>query len=192
MSSEEKDTEKIVGETEPQEAEATAATEQPEEKDELTILKEQNEALTKELSECKDQHLRLMAEYENFRKRSAKERADIYPEATARAIEAFLPLADNFERAAAVETADEKFKQGIMMIYSQLCEILKTLDVEVIDRVGEVFDPNLENAVAQVTDENLGENIVAQVYQKGYKRGNKVIRHAMVAVANCAAFHIYI
>ena len=77
MSSEEKDTEKIVGETEPQEAEATAATEQPEEKDELTILKEQNEALTKELSECKDQHLRLMAEYENFRKRSAKERADI-------------------------------------------------------------------------------------------------------------------
>ena len=69
-----------------------------------------------------------------------------------------------------------------MMIYSQLCEILKTLDVEVIDRVGEVFDPNLENAVAQVTDENLGENIVAQVYQKGYKRGNKVIRHAMVAV----------
>ena len=95
----------------------------------LKALAEQNEALTKELSELKDQHLRLMAEYENFRKRSAKERADIYPEATARAIEAFLPLADNFERAAAVETADEKFKQGIMMIYSQLCEILKTLDV---------------------------------------------------------------
>ena len=185
MNSEEKDTEKIVGETEPQEAEAAAATEQPEEKDELTILKEQNEALTRELSECKEPHLRQTAESENFRKRSAKERADIYPEATARAIEAFLPLADNFERAAAVETADEKFKQGIMMIYSQLCEILKTLDVEVIDRVGEVFDPNLENAVAQVTDENLGENIVAQVYQKGYKRGNKVIRHAMVAVANC-------
>ena len=126
-----------------------------------------------------------MAEYDNYRKRAAKEKAEIYPEATARTIEAFLPLADNFERAAAVETSDEKFKSGIMMIYSQLVEVLKTLDVETIDRVGEEFDPNIENAVSTVTDEKLGQNVVAQVYQKGYKRGDKIIRHAMVSVANC-------
>ena len=156
-----------------------------EEKDELTLLKEENEAIIKELDEYKDKYLRLLAEYDNYRKRAAKEKAEIYPEATARTIEAFLPLADNFERAAAVETSDEKFKSGIMMIYSQLVEVLKTLDVETIDRVGEEFDPNLENAVSTVTDEKLGQNVVAQVYQKGYKRGDKIIRHAMVSVANC-------
>ena len=156
-----------------------------EEKDELTLLKEENEAIIKELDEYKDKYLRLLAEYDNYRKRAAKEKAEIYPEATARTIEAFLPLADNFERAAAVETSDEKFKSGIMMIYSQLVEVLKTLDVETIDRVGEAFDPNLENAVSTVTDEKLGQNVVAQVYQKGYKRGDKIIRHAMVSVANC-------
>lgn len=156
-----------------------------EEKDELTLLKEENEAVIKELAEYKDKYLRLMAEYENFRKRTVKEKADIYPEATARAVETFLPLADNFERAANAETADEKYKSGIMMIYTQLSEAFKNLGVEVIDRAGEEFDPNLENAVAKVQDDKLGENIVSAVYQKGYKLGDKVIRPAMVAVANC-------
>ena len=172
-------------ESEKPQSESAPDKDTAEEKDELTLLKEENEAIIKELDEYKDKYLRLLAEYDNYRKRAAKEKADIYPEATARTIEAFLPLADNFERAAAVETSDEKFKSGIMMIYSQLVEVLKTLDVETIDRVGEEFDPNLENAVSTVTDEKLGQNVVAQVYQKGYKRGDKIIRHAMVSVANC-------
>lgn len=172
-------------ESEKPQSESAPDKDAAEEKDELTLLKEENEAIIKELDEYKDKYLRLLAEYDNYRKRAAKEKAEIYPEATARTIEAFLPLADNFERAAAVETSDEKFKSGIMMIYSQLVEVLKTLDVETIDRVGEEFDPNLENAVSTVTDEKLGQNVVAQVYQKGYKRGDKIIRHAMVSVANC-------
>lgn len=172
-------------ESEKPQSESAPDKDTAEEKDELTLLKEENEAIIKELDEYKDKYFRLLAEYDNYRKRAAKEKAEIYPEATARTIEAFLPLADNFERAAAVETSDEKFKSGIMMIYSQLVEVLKTLDVETIDRVGEEFDPNLENAVSTVTDEKLGQNVVAQVYQKGYKRGDKIIRHAMVSVANC-------
>lgn len=172
-------------ESEKPQSESAPDKDTAEEKDELTLLKEENEAIIKELDEDKDKYLRRLAEYDNYRKRAAKEKAEIYPEATARTIEAFLPLADNFERAAAVETSDEKFKSGIMMIYSQLVEVLKTLDVETIDRVGEEFDPNLENAVSTVTDEKLGQNVVAQVYQKGYKRGDKIIRHAMVSVANC-------
>lgn len=155
------------------------------EKDELALLTEENEKIIKELDEYKDKYLRLMAEYDNFRKRSAKEKTEIYPEATAKAIEAFLPLADNFERAIAAETSDEKYKNGVMMIYNQLGDVFKSLGVEVINRVGEEFDPNLENAVARVQNEELGENVVSEVYQKGYKRGDKVIRHAMVAVANC-------
>ena len=172
-------------ESEKPQSESAPDKDTAEEKDELTLLKEENEAIIKELDEYKDKYLRLLAEYDNYRKRAAKEKAEIYPEATARTIEAFLPLADNFERAAAVETSDEKFKSGIMMIYSQLVEVLKTLDVETIDPVGEEFDPNLENAVSTVTDEKHGQNVVAQVYQKGYKRGDKIIRHAMVSVANC-------
>lgn len=142
------------------------------------------EKLAAEVTELKDKYLRLMAEFDNYRKRSAKERLEIYPEATANAVEAFLPLADNFERAAAAETTDEKYKAGIMMIYTQLANVFTKLGVEEINRVGEAFDPNLENAVNQITDENLGENVVAQVYQKGYRLKDKIIRPAMVCVAN--------
>lgn len=149
------------------------------------LLIKENEELKTELADSKDKHLRLMAEYDNFRKRTAQEKLSIYPDATAKAVEAFLPLADNFERALMAETADEKYKAGVQMIYNQLCETFKKLNVEVIDRVGKEFDPRLENAVSQITDENLGENVVAQVYQKGYKMGDKVIRPAMVIVANC-------
>lgn len=151
---------------------------------ELEKVKADLEAARKELAEYKDKYLRLMAEYDNFRKRSVKEKADIYPEATAKAVEAFLPMADNFERALNTETTDEKYKSGVKMIYTQLGEAFKKLGVEVIDRAGETFDPNLENAVSSIEDENLGENVVAQVFQKGYKRGDKVIRPAMVVVAN--------
>lgn len=168
-------------------AEETSSAEERTEK-ELTreeLLIKENEEMKADLMAQNDKYLRLMAEYDNFRKRSQKERLEIYPEATAKAVEKFLPLADNFERAMAVETADEKYKAGIMMIYNQLGEIFKSLGVEVIDRVGEEFDPNLENAVMQVEDETLGDNTVAAVLQKGYKLGDKVIRPAMVSVANC-------
>lgn len=172
------------GEPLAEEAADTGAEAAEDEKDELTALKEEKEAAEKALAAYEDKFLRLSAEYDNFRKRSVKEKADIYPEATARAVEAFLPMADNFERALMAETTDEKYKSGIQMIYNQLCEAFKSLGVEVIDRVGEEFDPNLENAVSRIDSDELGENIVAQVYQKGYKRGDKVIRHAMVVVAN--------
>lgn len=165
-------------------AEEAAAEEKSPVNEELEKAKADLEAAQKEFAEYKDKYLRLMAEYDNFRKRSVKEKADIYPEATAKAVEAFLPMADNFERALSTETTDEKYKSGVKMIYSQLGEAFKSLGVEVIDRVGETFDPNLENAVSRIEDENLGENVVAQVFQKGYKRGDRVIRHAMVVVAN--------
>ena len=161
-------------------AEEAAAEEKSPVNEELEKAKADLEAAQKELAEYKDKYLRLMAEYDNFRKRSVKEKADIYPEATAKAVEAFLPMADNFERALSTETTDEKYKSGVKMIYSQLGEAFKSLGVEVIDRVGETFDPNLENAVSRIEDENLGENVVAQVFQKG----DRVIRHAMVVVAN--------
>ena len=158
--------------------------EQPEEKSEDTLKKELEEISSK-LAQAEDKHLRLMAEYDNFRKRSQKEKADIYPEAIARAVEAFLPVIDNFERALGASTSDEKYKSGVDMIYHQLLDALTKLEVKAIDRVGEVFDPNLENAVSRIQDDSLGENVVAEVYQKGYIRGDRVIRHAMVVVANC-------
>lgn len=152
--------------------------------EDIADLKEAKEAAEKALAAYEDKFLRLSAEYDNFRKRSVKEKADIYPEATARAVEAFLPMADNFERALMAETTDEKYKSGVQMIYNQLCEAFKSLGVEVIDRVGKEFDPNLENAVSRIDSDEYGENIVAQVYQKGYKKGDKVIRPAVVVVAN--------
>lgn len=158
--------------------------EQPEEKSEDTLKKELEE-ISSRLAQAEDKYLRLMAEYDNFRKRSQKEKADIYPEAIARAVEAFLPVIDNFGRALGAGTSDEKYKSGVDMIYHQLLDALTKLEVKAIDRVGEVFDPNLENAVSRIQDDSLGENIVAEVYQKGYIRGDRVIRHAMVVVANC-------
>lgn len=142
------------------------------------------EKLTAENAELRDKYLRLLAEFDNYRKRSVKERQEIYPDAIAHAVEAFLPMADNFERAASADTTDEKYKAGVLMIYDQLTNAFKKLGIEEICRVGEQFDPTIENAVNQITDENLGENCVAQVYQKGYKLGDKVIRPAMVVVAN--------
>ncbi len=175
----------------PEETEASAdeevleTEEVPEEEDELTLLRKENDEVIKELSDLKDKYQRLAAEYDNFRKRTQKEKADIYPDAMVAAIKEFLPMADNFERAANAETTDEKYKSGVMMIQNQLSEAFRKLGVEIIDPKGEEFNPELEDAVTQIIDENLGDNVVAEVYQKGYRRGDKVIRPAMVAVANC-------
>ncbi len=182
--SQEEETPEVVDETETTE-EAPETEETPEEEDELALLKKENEEIIKELADLKDKYQRLAAEYDNFRKRTQKEKAEIYPDAIVAAIKEFLPMADNFERAANAETTDEKYKSGVMMIQNQLSDAFKKLGVEIIDPKGEEFNPELEDAVTQIVDENLGDNVVVEVYQKGYKRGDKVIRPAMVAVANC-------
>ena len=144
----------------------------------------EEEKLKAELAESKDKYLRLMAEYDNFRKRSAKERLELSASIKGDTVADILPVLDNFERALNAETEDEVYKQGIEMIFKQFTDALGKLGIEPIDPVGEVFDPNIANAVNQIEDPELGENVVAQVFQKGYKIGDRVIRYAMVVVAN--------
>lgn len=146
--------------------------------------KSEEEKLKEQLDAANDKYLRLMAEYDNFRKRSAKERLEITDTVKGNAISEILPIFDNFERALEAETTDETYKQGVEMIFKQFGECLKKLGVEIIDPTGETFDPNIANAVNQIEDPELGENVVAQTFQKGYKIGGKVIRYAMVVVAN--------
>ena len=136
------------------------------------------------LAEAADKYLRLAAEYDNYRKRTAKEKENAWSEAKAQTVAAFLPVYDNLERALKQETADEAYKKGVEMTMNQLKEVFAKLGVTEIDAQGKPFDPNLHNAVMHIEDENLGENIVAQVFQAGFMLGEKVIRFAMVQVAN--------
>ena len=131
-----------------------------------------------------DRYLRLAAEYDNYRKRTAKEKESIWTTAKADTAAAFLPVYDNLERAIKQETADEAYKKGVEMTMNQLKEVFSKLGIEEIPALGEQFDPNLHNAVMHIDDENLGENVVAQVFQAGFRCGEKVIRFAMVQVAN--------
>ena len=140
--------------------------------------------LKKELDELNDKLLRTLAEYDNYRKRSIKEKDAIYPQAKADTVEKFLPIIDNFERAMQTECSDEPFKKGIEMIFQSFMKTMTDLSVEQIGKEGEAFNPDLHNAVMHIEDENLGENVVAQVLQKGYRIGDRVVRYAMVAVAN--------
>lgn len=142
------------------------------------------ESLKKELADEKEKYLRLDAEYYNYRTRSLKEKQDAYDNAIMKTVTEVLGVIDNFERAATAECSDENFKKGIDMIFKQYLTILEKLGVSEINAVGQPFDPNLHNAVSSCEDENLGENTVAAVLQKGYILGKKVIRHAMVTVAN--------
>lgn len=135
--------------------------------------------------ELNDRYLRMAAEYDNFRKRSQREREQAYNDAVSRAVTALLPTYDNLERAIKAETADTEYKKGVEMTMTQLTESLKGLNVTVIEAsAGTAFDPNFHNAVMHVEDENLGENVIAEVFQQGFQIGDKVIRHAMVKVAN--------
>ena len=132
-----------------------------------------------------DKYLRLAAEYDNYRKRTAKEKDNIYQDAKADTVKAFLAVYDNLERAAnSAGGEDSPHKKGLEMIFNQYKEILKGLGVEEIEAQGKEFDPELHNAVMHIDDENLGENVVAQVFQAGFKMGDKVIRYAIVQVAN--------
>lgn len=140
--------------------------------------------LKKALEDEKEKYLRLDAEYYNYRTRSLKEKQDAYDNALIKAVTEILAVVDNFERALAAECTDANFKKGVEMIFTQYMSILEKLGVKEIEALGQTFDPNLHNAVSQVQDDELGENIVSAVFQKGYIMGTKVIRHSMVAVAN--------
>ena len=136
------------------------------------------------LAEAADKYLRLAAEYDNYRKRTAKEKEGIWDEAKARTVAAFLPVYDNLERALKQDTADEAYKKGVEMTMKGLQDALTGLGVEVIPALGETFDPNRHSAVMHVDDEAAGENTIVEVFQQGFICGEKVIRFAMVKVAN--------
>ena len=131
-----------------------------------------------------DSYLRLAADYDNFRKRTVKEKEASYGNGKADAVEKLLPVYDNLERALNQETTDAAFKKGVEMTMNELVKIFTGLGVEIFGNVGDSFDPNLHNAVMHTDDDNLGENVIAMVFQKGFKLGDKVVRFAMVQVAN--------
>jgi molecular chaperone GrpE len=131
-----------------------------------------------------DAHLRLAAEYDNFRKRTVKEKEASYGNGKADAVAKLLPVYDNLERALNQPTEDAAYKKGVEMTMNELVKIFTSLGVEVFGNVGEEFDPNLHNAVMHIDSEELGENTIAMVFQKGFKIGDKVVRFAMVQVAN--------
>lgn len=149
------------------------------------IAKEENADKTKqELEETTDRLKRVMAEFENYKKRSLKERDSLYNSLVADIVASFLPVKDNLEKAVLVQTQDESLKQGIELVTKQISDIFKKFGVEEIETVGKPFDPELHEAVSSVQDETLGEKIIKEEYRKGYKIGHKVIRHSMVIVAN--------
>lgn len=145
-------------------------------------LKEAQEELQKQ----KDSYMRLAAEYDNYRKRTTAEKLNIYADATAKAVSEILVVADSLEAALkSSKGAPEEFRKGLELVNSQFTAALQKLGVEAFGEAGEAFDPQIHNAVSKVENEELGENAIAMVFQKGYKTGDKIIRHAMVQVANC-------
>ena len=132
----------------------------------------------------RESHLRLAAEYDNFRKRTLKEKESSYANGKADAVEKLLPVYDNLERALNQPTEDEAYKKGVEMTLNELTKILTALGVEIFGEVGETFDPNMHNAVMHTEDESFGENTISLVFQKGFKIGEKIVRFAMVQVAN--------
>ena len=135
-------------------------------------------------NELHDSYLRLAADYDNFRKRTVKEKEASYGNGKADAVAKLLPVYDNLERALNQPTEDAAYKKGVEMTMNELVKIFTSLGVEIFGNVGDAFDPNLHNAVMHVDNEELGENVIAQVFQKGFKIGEKIVRFAMVQVAN--------
>ena len=147
-------------------------------------LNEQISKLKDELADVKDRHTRLIAEFDNLKKRSAKEREGLYNSIMADIISSLLPILDNLEKAVESQTQDEEYKKGIELVLKQFKDVLEANGVKEIEAEGKPFDPELHEAVSTIQDENLGEKIVAKEYRKGYTIGSKVIRHSMVVVAN--------
>lgn len=166
-------------ETEPEKTEPKQGEAKPEQSQPTEL-----EQLQKKLDEEHDARLRLAAEYDNYRKRSQKERDNLYTDIRSETVAKFLPVYDNLERALAGETADTAYKKGVEMTMNELKKIMKGLGVEEFGEQGEAFDPQKHNAVMHVEDDTLEENVVAEVFQKGFRVGEKVVRFAMVKVAN--------
>ena len=141
------------------------------------------EAKTKEYDELNDRYMRMIAEYDNYRKRTAKEKESIYTDAYFEALGGILPIIDNVERAAAYKES-EKVSEGIELILKSFKDLLEKMSVTPYGEPGEAFDPNILDAMMHVEREDLGENVIADVFQKGYKKDDRVLRHAMVTVAN--------
>lgn len=169
------DKEKVT--TEEQQNETSAVSE-------ADALREELETLKAEKAELYDQHLRTLAEYENYRKRTQREKDAIYGDATAESVKKLLPVIDSFERALNYECHDEEFKKGIALIQNTLKEVFDGMGVKEIPDLGEQFNPNLHEAIMHIDNPDSDENIITDVYRKGYMLGDKVIRHSMVIVTN--------
>ena len=180
MSKKEKKPEDVTPEEQTEQAVPTEETEA----EAPNPLLEELEALKKSLSDQEDKFLRLAAEYDNYRRRSQKEKESAWSDAKADTAAAFLPVYDNLERALKQETADEAYKKGVEMTMKGLQDALTGLGVEVIPALGETFDPNRHNAVMHADDPEAGENTIVEVFQQGFMCGEKVIRFSMVKVAN--------
>ena len=152
-------------------------------KSHITRLENELKSAKDEAKSANDKYLRVCAEYDNFRKRSQKEREGIYADAAADSLKELLPLIDNLERATQY-TNPEKVAEGVEMVLSTLPAVFEKLKVSSFGEAGETFDPNLHNAVMHVEDSEKGEGEITDVFQKGYKIGDKVVRYAMVKVAN--------
>ena len=152
--------------------------------DELRVLKEKLAKQKEELEDKEDRIKRLMAEFENFKKRSDKERTGLYNSVMGDVITSLLPVLDNLEKAVKTETKDEQYKNGIEMVVNQFKDVLKNNGVKEIETVGKKFDPSLHEAVSLVQDENLGEKEIKEEFRKGYMIGDRVLRHSLVVVAN--------
>lgn len=159
--------------------------EQETESAETEIVDEPEEdAAEQALQAANDKYMRLFAEFDNYRKRTAKEKAETYQDAVAKTVLELLPAVDSFERAMESPCTDEAYRSGMEKIYQQMTSILSKLGVEEIPSLNEPFDPKVHNAIRQVEDENFGESTVCEVYQKGYRLGDRIVRCAMVSVAN--------
>ncbi len=156
----------------------------PAKKDKKAEEKEKEELHAQALAKKDDKYLRLAAEYDNFRRRSQKEKESLYNDIKADVLTKFLPVYDNLERALKASTEDEAYRRGVEMIMAQFNATMEKLHVEKIDCLGKTFDPALHNAVMHIDDETKGENEIVEVFQEGFRIGDKVIRFAMVKVAN--------
>lgn len=152
--------------------------------EEKTDLQNQLQEKQNKIEELDDRFKRVLAEFENYKKRSAKERDTLYHSVIADIVSSMLPVIDNLEKAVNAKTEDTAYQEGVKLVYTQFKDVLQKFGVQKIETVGKTFDPELHEAVASVTDENLGEKEIKEEFRAGYKIGNKVIRHSMVSVAN--------
>lgn len=153
-------------------------------KEDMNEEKKEQETLKIQLEETEDRLKRVAAEFDNYKKRSSKEKKDMYNSIMGDVVSNFLPVIDNLEKAVESKTEDESYKQGVELVLKQFKDVLGANGVKEIETIGKTFDPELHEAVSLVTDESLGEKEIKEEYRKGYMIGNKVIRHSMVVVAN--------